>query len=294
MLLTQGFSVHPYFELSNKRKIPPIKDQNRNEGNFLKWQRWNKTLCLVLFLPYSARLLIESEAGVVITCDREEIKASVTFARLFWMGKTVPEYSAVERNSMVRPKTPKHQSSNRCPKITPTLIAAGLSFGRQTLVLNQLNGAEVLQKETIFWFGVVSLQETLWHPLLFYLRRSFPRVVSRLEPWGFIGTHNPVVSIIMKIYRKLVKVQVEPRTMRVRIRDWTFQDPRCSAMSYEMTEPRHFFLLGGWYKTEKPMKTQLWNRSSQCFVVQLQTEKQPGRKQWKKKTWDSSEKWGLH
>lgn len=84
-------------------------------------------------------------------------------------GKTVSEYSAVERNSMVQPKTPKHQSSNHRPKITPTLIAAGLSFGRQTLVLNQLNGAEVLQKETIFWFGFVSLQETLWHPLLFFI-----------------------------------------------------------------------------------------------------------------------------
>ena len=190
------------------------------------------------------RLLIESEAGVVITCDREEIKASVTFARSFWMGKrsqNIPQFKETAWYS------PKHQNikAQIIVQITPTLIAAGLSFGRQTLVLNQLNGAEVLQKETIFWFGIVSLQETLWHPLLFYLRRSFLRVVSRLEPWGFIGTHNPVVSIIMKIYCKLVKVQVEPRTMRVRIRDWTFQDPRCSAMSYEMTEQRHFFFGGG-------------------------------------------------
>lgn len=32
-----------------------------------------------------------------------------------------------------------------------------------------------------------------------------------------MGTYNPVVSMIMKMYCKLVKVQVEPGTLRIKI-----------------------------------------------------------------------------
>lgn len=143
---------------------------------------------------------------------------SRTFSTLFRM--TIVYYTD-RGNSTGHPKTTKHQSF---------MNYYWLYFGRQKFVLNSLNGAA---KGNYFWSGLMQLQKK-------YVTSSTCFIWGAVsESWAgwsrevFIGSHNRVVSIIMKIYSKLAKVQVEPGTLRIRIRNWAFQDPTCRVMPPE-------------------------------------------------------------
>lgn len=111
----------------------------------------------------------------------------------------------------------------------------------------------VLQKETIFDLVPCSCRK-LCDIHYFLSEVQLLRAVSWLQPWSFMGTHNHVVSIIMKIYSKLVKVKVEPCTLRRRIRNWACQDLMCNVMSPEDTHgDRSLFFFSN--RPFKPMKT---------------------------------------
>lgn len=166
---------------------------------------------------------------------------------------------------MEEPKTSKLESLS---KNYTYINCYWLYFGRQKFMLNQLNGVGDASKRTVLDLVSCSCRKTLWHPLLFLSRAQLLGVVSPLEAWGFIGTHNPVVSMIMNIYSMLVKFQVEACTFwikRLKTEPFRITD----ALKCPLKLPRHSL---GWIIMEPLSWNPTWNSClSRAELLSLQT-----------------------